>query len=106
MHPLAHMVRQPAQGQHVRRTIERQGIAIIQTFIGHHFFVDLVEPRIFPKKAVPRPLDGKLYFRHIPYDIATQRWVPYPSARISGRRVGLLTSLLSLLLTWLLPLLF
>ena len=66
MHPLPHMVGQPAQGQHVRSAIKRQRVALIKTFVRNDFVMDRVEPRVLAEETVTWRRDGIMNFRHLP----------------------------------------
>jgi len=38
VHPLAHMVGQPANGQHIRRTVKRQPVVEVEPLTGQHLW--------------------------------------------------------------------
>ena len=52
VHPLAHMVGQPAHRQHVRRAVERQPIGKVQPLAGQHLGGNRLKARVVAAKGV------------------------------------------------------
>jgi hypothetical protein len=51
MHPLAHMVGQPAHGQHVRRSVKHNAVVEVQPFPGEYFRGNRLKPWIVGSEA-------------------------------------------------------
>ena len=52
VHPLAHVVGQPAHGQHVGRAIEREAVFRAEPLLRHHFGGNRLKPRVIGLKCV------------------------------------------------------
>ena len=74
VHPLAHVVRQPADRQNVARTVQRQRVVFRQPLLRHHLLGDSLQPRIVRLKGMLR-LTGEclLYSCHSFNDNAPSR---------------------------------
>ena len=51
MQPLAHMVSQPAHGQHIRGAIECQAVVEVQPLAGHYLGGDRLKARVVGAKG-------------------------------------------------------
>jgi hypothetical protein len=58
MHPLAHMVGQPAYRQHIRRAVERQPVVEVEPFTSHHPGGDGLKPRVVSLKRMTSKRPG------------------------------------------------
>ena len=52
VHALAHVICQPAHGQHVRRPIECQPVVEVEPLAGHHFGGYWLKPRVVAAERV------------------------------------------------------